>query len=209
MTELIIEPVVEDQDEATAKRRLVCEHELDEQVNYYLDGFAHADRKFHFAPHWSDMTPQEFGANPTVPFPRLPDHHAVIEESDDEMPFRLVTAPARHFLNSSFTETPTSQRRERRPSLMIHPADAAALNLEDGAPIRMGNTRGEIELVIELFEGVQRGVVISESIWPNHAYPGGLGINALTGADPTGPVGGAAFHDNRVWIRTAQVGAIN
>ena len=30
---------------------------------------------------------------------------------------------------------------------------------------------------------------------------GGIGINALTGADPTPPVGGAAFHDTAVWLR--------
>ena len=32
---------------------------------------------------------------------------------------------------------------------------------------------------------------------------GGKGINVLTGADPVAPVGGAAFHDTRIWIRPA------
>ena len=49
--------------------------------------------------------------------------------------------------------------------------------------------------------GVRRGVLIAESIWPNHAYPDGRGINTLTGADAIAPYGGAAFHDNKVWIR--------
>ena len=40
----------------------------------------------------------------------------------------------------------------------------------------------------------------SESIWPSHAFADGKGINVLTGADPIAPVGGAAFHDNRIWI---------
>jgi hypothetical protein len=48
---------------------------------------------------------------------------------------------------------------------------------------------------------VRRGVLIAESIWPNDAYPDGRGINTLTGADPIAPYGGAAFHDNKVWIR--------
>ena len=34
-----------------------------------------------------------------------------------------------------------------------------------------------------LFEGVRRGVLIAESIWPNAAIPDGRGINTLTGAD--------------------------
>ena len=34
------------------------------------------------------------------------------EAADERHPFRLVTAPARQFLNSTFSETPTSRRRE-------------------------------------------------------------------------------------------------
>ncbi len=41
------------------------------------------------------------------------------------------------------------------------------------------------------------------SIWPNAAFEEGVGINALTGADPCSPVGGAAFHDTAIWIRPA------
>jgi hypothetical protein len=50
---------------------------------------------------------------------------------------------------------------------------------------------------------VRRGVLIAESIWPNDAYPDGRGINTVTGSDAIAPYGGAAFHDNRVWIRPA------
>ncbi len=54
-----------------------------------------------------------------------------------------------------------------------------------------------------LFDGVRRGVLIAESVWPNDAYPDGKGINTVTGADAIAPYGGAAFHDNKVWIRPA------
>jgi hypothetical protein len=46
-------------------------------------------------------------------------------------------------------------------------------------------------------------VLIAESIWPNSAYPDGKGINTLVKADPIAPYGGAAVHDNKVWIRLA------
>ena len=166
---------------------------------HYLNGFAHPDGKFRFAPDWTTLGPPGFGA--TDPVPRLPDHQAVIEAPTAAMPFRLVTAPARNFLNSTFTETPTSQRREGRPTVLMHPSDAARLGAAAGAPVRLGTARGEVELTVELFEGLQPGVLVCESIWPNRAFAGGLGINALTGADPAGPMGGAAFHDNRVWAR--------
>ena len=65
----------------------------------------------------------------------------------------------------------------------------------------LGNDRGVIEIAVQRFPGVQRGVVIVESIWPNEAFKHGKGINFLTGADPAGPQGGAAFHDNRIWIK--------
>ena len=48
---------------------------------------------------------------------------------------------------------------------------------------------------------VRRGVLIAEGIWPNADHLDGEGINMLTGSDPCAPYGGAAFHDNRVWVR--------
>jgi len=127
----------------------------------------------------------------------------VIEEATPEHPFRLGTSPARNFLNSTFNETPTSLAREQRPTVMIHPEDAATLGIADGDKVVLGNTRGEVRIHAKHFDGVRRGVLIAESIWPNSAYEDGKGINTLTGADAIAPYGGAAFHDNRVWIRRA------
>ena len=56
---------------------------------------------------------------------------------------------------------------------------------------------------MKLFDGVRRGVVIAEGIWPNSAHERGEGINVLTGADAPAPYGGAAVHDNKVWVRAA------
>ena len=74
---------------------------------------------------------------------------------------------------------------------------------KDGDKVVLGNTRGEVRLHAKVFDGVRRGVLIAESIWPNAAYEDGKGINTLTGADAIAPYGGAAFHDNRVWVRKA------
>jgi anaerobic selenocysteine-containing dehydrogenase len=86
---------------------------------------------------------------------------------------------------------------------MIHPDDAAPLGIGDEDEVVLGNTRGEVRLHARLFDGVCRGVLIAESIWPNAAFADGRGINTLTGADAIAPYGGAAFHDNRAWIRKA------
>ncbi|MEM6438213.1 MAG: molybdopterin oxidoreductase family protein [Pseudomonadota bacterium] len=169
---------------------------------HYLDGFAWPDGKFRFKPDWF-AAPNVFKDVPMGPheaMPSLPDHWDVLEGVDADHPFRLATSPARHFLNSTFTETSSSDR-EGAPNLLIGEADAAAVGLADGDALRLGNARGEVRLRAKLFDGLKRGVVIAEGIWPNDAHEDGAGINTLTGADPVAPFGGAAFHDVKVWIR--------
>ena len=186
--------------ELEANRWIDCQPDF--ATAHYLDGFAYPDGKFRFKPDWPQVPFRR--AHRTVasdPIPALPDHWEVIEEADTEHPFRLATSPARGFLNSSFTETSTSLAAERRPEVMIHPSDAAKLAVTDGEEVMLGNRRGQVRLHAKLFDGVRRGVLIAESLWPNSAYADGRGINTLTGADSIAPFGGAAFHDNKVWLR--------
>jgi anaerobic selenocysteine-containing dehydrogenase len=186
--------------ELEAKRWIDCQPDF--AASHYIDGFAWPDGKFRFKPDWSNVpfrSPVRSG--PVESMPRLPGHWEVIEDADQAHPFRLATSPARNFLNSTFNETPSSIARERRPEVMIHPDDAKAAGIAEGDEVVLGNQRGEIRIHARLYGGVRRGVLIAESIWPNHAYPDGRGINTLTGADPIAPYGGAAFHDNKVWIR--------
>lgn len=169
---------------------------------HYLDGFGYKDGKFRFAPDWPKVPNANDGPmGPWADIPALPDHWDVLEKADAEHPFRLATSPARNFLNSTFTETPTSLAKEGGPTLMIHPDDAATLGLGQGDPVSIGNTRGAVQLKARLFDGIQRGVVIAEGIWPNKAHADGKGINTITGADAIAPFGGAAFHDVKVWVR--------
>ena len=86
---------------------------------------------------------------------------------------------------------------------MVHPEDCRELGLGEGDRVLIGNRRGRVVVHVEPFDGLQRGVVVVESVWPNAAYEGGIGVNAVTGADPVPPAGGAAFHDTAVWLRAA------
>ncbi len=175
----------------------------DYETAHYLKGFAYPDRKFRFKPDWPNVPFRNaYPAGPTAEMPKLPDHWTIIEEADTEHPFRLATSPSRGFLNSTFNETNSSRAQNRgRPDVMIHPDDARAAGIADGAEVVIGNQRGKVRLHAKVYDGVRRGVLIAESIWPNDAYPDGRGINTVTGADSIAPYGGAAFHDNRVWIR--------
>jgi anaerobic selenocysteine-containing dehydrogenase len=161
----------------------------------FANGFQHPDGKFHFRPHWELHGPAHQG------LPEFPDYHAVIDLATAERPFRMVAAPARQFLNSSFSETPTSRRMEKAPTAQIHPDDAAALGLEAGAKVMVGNDHGQIPLAWKAAEGIAKGVVVVESLWPNADFEGGLGINTLISADAGFPNGGGVFHDTAVWIK--------
>jgi len=112
-----------------------------------------------------------------------------------------VAAPARTFLNSTFTETPSSVKREKRPTVLLHPDECAALGVSEGDRVSLGNERGEVIVHVMPQEGQQRRVVVVEGIWPNRYFENGIGINAVTSADPGWPNGGAVFHDTAVWIR--------
>lgn len=176
----------------------------DFETAHYLKGFGHRDGKFHFKPDWPKVPNANDGlVGPYDRLPALPDQWDVIELADDEHPFRLATSPARSFLNSTFNETPGSLKKEGQPTLMLHPDDAAGLGIAAGDEVVVGNRRGTVHLTAAIFAGLVRGVVIAESIWPNAAHKHGRGINTLTGADSPAPFGGAAFHDNKVWIRRA------
>lgn len=171
---------------------------------HYLKGFAYGDRKFRFKPDWPNVPNANIGGlGPIDRMPSLPDHWEVIEETDADYPFKLATSPARSYLNSTFAETPSSKKREGRPEVMINPADAERLGIETGARVELGSPRGAIVLHAKVTDQTRAGTLIAEGIWANSAHEGGRGINTLTGADAVAPFGGAAFHDNKVWIRVA------
>jgi anaerobic selenocysteine-containing dehydrogenase len=188
--------------ELEAARWLDCAPSFEEA--HFLNGFAHADGKFHLRADWPATPYANDGLKgPWREMPCLPDYWAINEAADDAHPFRLATSPARNFLNSSFTETATSRAREARPTALMHPEDLAALGLADGDVARLGNVRGEVRLHVRAFAGVLRGLIVSEGVWPPSAFLDGRGINTLTGADSIAPFGGAAFHDAHVWARPA------
>lgn len=179
----------------------------DFETAHFIKGFGHPDGRYRFRPRWQDTPapdkpPRSMGVQgrPDL-LPTFPDHVELIEVADEAHPFRLATSPARSFLNSSFTETVSARKREGRPELLLHPQDAAANGLAEGDVVEIGNERGQVALHARLFDGLKAGVVIAEGIWPNTAHLDGEGINVLTGADAGTPYGGAAFHDNKVWLR--------
>ncbi|MGE4277982.1 MAG: molybdopterin oxidoreductase family protein [Magnetospirillum sp.] len=180
-----------------AQRWLDCAPSFEK--SHYLDGFGHGG-KFRFAADWASVGPDHAG------LPALPDHLGTIENADADHPFRLITPPSRHFLNSSFTETPTARRMAARPTALVHGDDAARLGIASGDVIRLGNCRASVLVHASVTDGIAQGVVAVEGIWPDECFLGGISINSLVGDDPVPPSGGAAFHDSAIWIKPAFLG---
>lgn len=167
------------------------------ETGHFLDGFGHADGKFHFRADWRGLGPF-YGE-----LPEFPDHVAITDDGDPAHPFRMVPAPSRSFLNTSFNNTPSGIAREGRPTAMIHPKALARLGIGDGARVRIGNKKGSVVVHARAFDGLQPRVVVVEGLWPNHAFEDGIGINLLTSAEPGLPSGGGVFHDTSVWLKPA------
>ena len=172
--------------------------------SHFLNGFGHADGKYHFRADWSKAHQLLSPMGPLGPvekMPSFPDHYDAIESASEEYPFRLATSPARSFLNSTFNETPSSAKREGRPMVLVHPVDLASTGISDGDKVQIGSVRGQIIVHAKSHNGQAQGTLIVEGIWPNAAHEDNRGVNTLTGADQPAPAGGGAYHDNAVWMQ--------
>lgn len=109
-------------------------------------------------------------------------------------PLQFVSPAAHHFLNSSFADMPTMKRREKVPTLEMHPHDAQSRGIRDGDWLRAFNDRGETFFRAKVGETVAPGVTCHVSLWWRQYSPGGFNCNVLTSAESADMGGGATFH---------------
>ena len=164
---------------------------------HHKNGYPTPDRKFRFKPDWAAL------GSDHERMPRLPDHAEFTDESSESTPFRLVAAPARQFLNTSFTELESGRAREKRPTALIAPEVLERLAIKTGDRVVLGNARGSVTLHAAAAQGQHADTIVVESIWPNAFWEGGIGINLLLSADRGLPGGGAVIHDTAVWLEPA------
>jgi anaerobic selenocysteine-containing dehydrogenase len=133
------------------------------------------------------------------PLPRWIPPHA----DREGLPFRLITAPAVHALNSSFHERDELRARLGPMPLRMHPADAAARGLRAGERVVAWNVLGEATFTLDVTEDAPPGMVIAPGVfWLEHA-PGARNVNALTSQRLTDEGRGSTFYDNKVDVRLA------
>ena len=119
-----------------------------------------------------------------------------------EYPFALLTPANHYFLNSIFGNVQRQLARAGAPSVLIHPDDAAQLDIVTGDATRVFNARGSFTAIAEITDRVRPGVVAStKGHWPRSAN--GATVNATVDERDSDMGGGAVYHDNRVQLEKA------
>lgn len=150
-------------------------------------------------------------------FPRTPDGriHLVPAELDREAggqlyryrddpgtvahPLALISPALGRQVSSTFGQL------DRRPAaLHMHPSDAVARGLTDGARVRVYNDLGEVRCLLAIDGDMRPGVVgLAKGLWAHHT-DNGASANALCSDALADLGGGATFNDARVQVDAAR-----
>jgi anaerobic selenocysteine-containing dehydrogenase len=95
-------------------------------------------------------------------------------------PLAMISPPERHFLNSSFVNVKSLRAIEGEPLVEIHPVDALARGIADGAMVRVFNDRGSYRCRAEVSERARPGVVNGLGVWWRKLGVEGSNVNELT-----------------------------
>ena len=131
----------------------------------------------------------------------VPNHEA--PGTSAAYPLAMISPPARNFLNSTFVNVQSLRRIEGRPVLEIHPTDAAARGIADGALVRVFNDRGSYRCHAELSERARPGVVNGLGIWWRKLGLDGTNVNQLTSQALTDLGAAPTFYDCLVEVEAS------
>jgi anaerobic selenocysteine-containing dehydrogenase len=107
-------------------------------------------------------------------------------------PLELISPKNDDSMNSTFGFRPEVDRQTA--ALKIHPADAAAREINSGDLVRVFNDRGQCSLLADVTDTIARGVLSAPSVrWPRLAQDGNS-VNMLTSQRLTDKGGGPSFY---------------
>ncbi|MBZ0371789.1 anaerobic dehydrogenase [Acinetobacter baumannii] len=95
----------------------------------------------------------------------------------EEFPFILLSGERRSYNANQIYRDPAWRKVDAEGALRIHPEDARHLNVDAGGQLKCISAHGEIQVAIELDDGMRRGVV---------SLPHGYGMRFQNG-EPIGP----------------------
>jgi anaerobic selenocysteine-containing dehydrogenase len=137
----------------------------------------------------------------------VPDYVAPQEVADAALakryPLAMISPPARNYLNSTFVNVRSLRDAEGEPHLEIHPHDAAARGIADGARVRVFNDRGSLLLKARVTDRARPAVVVALSVWWKKLARDGKNANELTSQVLTDIGRAPTFYDCRVEVELA------
>jgi anaerobic selenocysteine-containing dehydrogenase len=135
---------------------------------------------------WSQAMEQRFG----VPLP-------IYQSLTSGYPLALISPASEKRITSTFGGLASN---DEAPPLQMHPQDASARGLREGAEVRVWNDLGEVFLRLQITGEVRPGVVCSEKGAWLRTSRNGQTITALTPLHKADLAGGACFNDARVEV---------
>lgn len=114
-----------------------------------------------------------------------------------DYPFVLAAGERRSYNANQIYRDPAWRKVDKQGALRMHPDDASALELSDGDHATCASARDEITVVIELDDGMRRGMVSLPHGYGqrrNGARPIGPEINRLTDTTHCDPFSRTPFH---------------
>jgi anaerobic selenocysteine-containing dehydrogenase len=143
----------------------------------------------------------ELGIDPLPGY--VPPHEVADETLARRYPLAMISPPARNYLNSTFVNVQSLRDAEGEPHLEIHPGDAAAREITDGARVRVFNDRGSLTLKARVTDRARPGVVVALSVWWKKLARDGKNANELTSQVLTDIGRAPTFYDCRVELELA------
>jgi anaerobic selenocysteine-containing dehydrogenase len=131
----------------------------------------------------------------------LPNHET--PGSSAHYPLAMISPPARNFLNSSFVNVQSLRDIEGEPLLEMHAQDATARCLNDGATVRVFNSRGAHHCRLVVSTRARPGVVHSLGVWWRKFGLDGTNVNQLTSQHLTDLGRAPTFYDCLVEVAAA------
>jgi len=145
------------------------------------------------------------GADPVPDFLPPYESAASTPELARRFPLAIISPPARNFLNSTFVNVASLRDAEGEPALEIHPADAAARRIADGARVRVFNERGSFQLLARVTDRARPGCVVALSIWWKKLARDHRNANEVTSQALTDIGRGPTFYDCLVEVENTAV----
>jgi anaerobic selenocysteine-containing dehydrogenase len=117
------------------------------------------------------------------------------DPATERFPLALISPSTEKTISSTLGEL-----RERAAAIHVHPDDAGPRGIEQGDPVRVFNSLGELHCPANVTPDVRPGTVsFSKGVWRRNTYNGSTS-NALVPDTLTDLGAGACFNDARVQV---------